>query len=163
VRRINGPYRKGNRWRVVEADCHTSRTLRVHSFASKDEASKALHRLRRDSMVDAGGELARMLVNMATPMPLGCSWLYFLLDFDGCVVYVGITGQPGVRVDDHREQKDFDRAVVVPHPYSRDEAARLEVLLIRVLQPRLNNTARGTRAETDVPHADGRARPITDS
>lgn len=113
VRRVCGPYQVSDgAWRLIE------------------QAVSA--RLGSEALVS-------VLMAQAVPCPRVPSWIYFLRDDLGEVIYVGVTGKIGDRLDSHLvDGKSFASVSIVPAVFERSAALEIERLLVRSLKPRLN-------------------------
>lgn len=79
---------------------------------------------------------AEAIMTTARSSPARPTWVY-LLCRQGNPVYVGITSNPGHRLETHRQTKTFDE-VRLSEPMERHVAARVEAGLIRLYRPPLN-------------------------
>ena len=76
----------------------------------------------------------------------GFSGIYFLCRGDA-VVYVGQSGNPGARIEQHTSDKEFDVAYVLPIP--PPALNEVERAFIRIIQPKYNNAAVAPAKPTD--------------
>lgn len=142
--RIHGPFRHGRRWRLhLVGDDQRVRRL---SFASKEDAAAELDHLLAAELLDTA---VGALVATAVDVPAAPVWVYLLRDRDRRVVYVGIASSPSSRLKAHRG-KSFAAVSVIPQPFDKPTALRVEAALIRLLQPPLNRTKRGTGIANSV-------------
>lgn len=141
MRQAHGPYRHGNRWRIVVTEIDGRQT--AFSFASREEAEIDL-RAKHAAM--AVGAQAELVAAMSTPLPEDPAWIYFLHDEAGTVVYVGVSGNLGGRIEEHRGGKEFVRASYLPTAMPRASALQVEIQLVRLLRPRLNQNLLGNSA-----------------
>jgi hypothetical protein len=132
---VFGPYEHRQRWRLMFEDADGKRS--AVSYDTKEEAEEVL---AAERSTERDGAVAAFLIGFAVPVPERMpSWVYFLHDEVGAVIYVGCTNDLTARLVKHRvEKEDFHHASCLPRPYPRAEARLLEASAIRILQPKLN-------------------------
>jgi predicted GIY-YIG superfamily endonuclease len=141
-----GPYPHGQRWRIVVEDALGNRSKQ--SFATEDEAKAAMDvaiATGPDPRIDA---LMAAVLASAVELQDDALWVYLLKDGDGAVIYVGVTGSVGRRIGEHESRRGLTAAttLVIPTPFPRAVALRLEEALIRTLQPLHNRMYVGATA-----------------
>jgi predicted GIY-YIG superfamily endonuclease len=146
---VHGPYREGDRWRVVTKNDDGTRSSKY--FSTEEAAVDAMRDTEQRVASGQGvASLAAALMSQAVPCPADPAWIYFLKDEAGDIVYVGVTGQIGSRLLNHVETgKVFSAASIIPSVFERSAALEVERMLVRTLRPRLNshhNSAYGTRS-----------------
>ncbi len=154
MKRAFGPYRRRDRWRLVVVD--EQRRRKTLGFNTEDEAVDEMDRLNAEFAAGfANGALPVLLAGLAASavrLPSDPAWIYFLHDITGEVIYVGVTGGVGHRLQQHRDNGvAFVWASSIPIAFERYHALGLERMLVRDLKPRLNRLLQvGNRSQETV-------------
>lgn len=138
MRRVNGPYRHGNKWRLNVMEGGSQSAI---SFATRREADHAMARIRGTWTPDADQILAS-----AIDLPSIACWVYLLRDAAGEVIYVGCTKSPRHRLKSHEHSREAATVSIIPTPFDKQTALRVQAALIRRVKPRLNVAKRGNES-----------------
>lgn len=142
MKRVHGPYPHGRRWRLLTSEVRGKAA--ASSFATRDEANAALERANQALLT---ASIEAVLVASAVAVPANPSWVYFLHDTAGAIVYVGVAASLRDRIAEHRKEKaGFARATCFPRPLPRTDALRIGTALVRALSPKLNVKSRSGKS-----------------